>query len=112
MATDSMRNPAIYTAIGENVKRAREARGMTQQGLATKIGFLRTSVANIERGFQRVPIDVLGEIASALGVTLGDLLPSSHWPSLTPGGADVRIRTLETKLEDIRLMLAEIIAEL
>jgi transcriptional regulator with XRE-family HTH domain len=112
MATDSMRNPAIYAAIGENVKRVRDAIGMTQQGLATRVGFLRTSVVNIEQGRQRVPIDTLDEIASALGVTLGDLLPSSHWPTMTPQTAEARIRALEAKLEDTRLMLTEIIAEL
>lgn len=112
MGTDSMRNPAIYADIGANVRRMREALGMTQQGLAHRIGFLRTSVANIENGNQRVPLDVLAEIAAALGVPLGDLLPPSHWPSLTPHAAQTRMLALETKLEDIRLMLTEIIEEI
>ena len=53
----------------------RKARGYTQHDLATAIGLKRATYANMEKGRQRVPVDVLWRVAIMLGVQLADLVP-------------------------------------
>ncbi len=71
----------IYVAVGEKVRAARLARHLTQDQLSDRIGLERSSVANIERGSQRLPIHVLYRISAALDFPFVDLLPPS--PSKT-----------------------------
>lgn len=59
--------------IGEKIKSLRIKKGMTQQELAEKSNISRVSVGNYERG-DRVPnIEVISNIANALGVTVNEL---------------------------------------
>jgi transcriptional regulator with XRE-family HTH domain len=55
---------------------AREEAGLKQVDLADRIGLKRTSVTNIEAGRQQIQLHTLWQIADALGVTVGALLPS------------------------------------
>lgn len=48
---------------------------MTQDTLAQKLSLTRTSIINIEKGRQQVLVHTLADIASALGVPVGELLP-------------------------------------
>lgn len=48
---------------------------MTQTQLADVAGVLRTTIANIESGRQRVPLHVLYKLATSLDVEARDLLP-------------------------------------
>ncbi len=65
----------LYSEIGKRIKAEREALGFSQSDLAREIGLLRTSVANIEAGRQRLPIHMLYAVACALGISAYDLLP-------------------------------------
>lgn len=47
----------IYGTLGKAIARLRARCGMTQQNLADAVGVSRASVANIERGEQRVYLD-------------------------------------------------------
>lgn len=61
-------------SVGENVRRIRKERGMTQQVLANAVGVSGPMIVQIERG-SKVPSIVLGrDIAAALGVSVEDLL--------------------------------------
>lgn len=98
----------IYAAIGRNVRRERLRLRWTQDQLAERVGFLRTSVANIEAGKQRVPLHTLCEIAAALDVMPGRLLPAEMFP------ADMReiaqqAEDATQKLLEIRWYLQELI---
>lgn len=60
--------------IGKQVRAYRRLRGLTQQGLATRIGVDRTMISRCETGER--PIDsrqVLYRLAGALSVNIGDL---------------------------------------
>jgi transcriptional regulator with XRE-family HTH domain len=69
----------LYALIGERIRNLREQatpKRMTQAELAASVGLERTSITNIERGSQKVPLHVLYRICIALGATLVELLPS------------------------------------
>jgi DNA-binding XRE family transcriptional regulator len=69
----------LYATLGERIRRAREAYPtgrMTQAGLAEAIGLERTSITNIEKGNQKIPLQVLYRICEVLKLQLAEILPS------------------------------------
>jgi len=71
----------LYAALGARLKKLREAdRGplgkLTQGALAQEVGLERTSITNIERGNQKVPLHVLYRICEVLQVSVSELLPT------------------------------------
>jgi transcriptional regulator with XRE-family HTH domain len=66
----------IYKAFGIQVRDRREALGLTQLQLSTRIGLTRGSVANIEAGRQSVLLHQFLAIAVALQLAPEQLLPA------------------------------------
>lgn len=64
----------LYTRVGDNVRHAREQRGITQAELAAAVGLTRGSVTNVEAGNQRTPLRTLLAIAQALDVPFAALV--------------------------------------
>jgi transcriptional regulator with XRE-family HTH domain len=91
----------IYLEIGQAIRDARKRRGWTQERLADATGYLRTSIANLEAGRQRTPLDSLLLIAEALDVPVGSLLPPLFFPDTLTADAFRRIAVLETRLARI-----------
>ncbi|MCK7494478.1 MAG: helix-turn-helix domain-containing protein [Comamonadaceae bacterium] len=58
------------------VRALRIARGWSQEDLAERCGRRFTYIGRVERGEQNVTVEVLGDIASALSVSISDLLVS------------------------------------
>ena len=87
--------PAVepfYREFGDRLRLARQAKGMSQAAVAPEVGLSRTSVANIERGRQRISLHLLMEFARVLEVEPCDLLPPVHpEPEVKP---DRRLRGL------------------
>ena len=71
----------FYKEFGRRVREARAAAELTQEGLADRVRLSRTSIANIERGQQHVPLHMLALLASALGTEPAALLPDPQVPS-------------------------------
>ena len=67
---------AFYAEVGSLIRRAREARGLTQQALASLASLTRVSVTNIEMGRQKIMLHTLVDFAAALKVAPGELLPT------------------------------------
>jgi transcriptional regulator with XRE-family HTH domain len=67
--------PVIYVAIGQRIRKAREERRCSQAELAKHAGLTRTSICNIERGRQHVPLHTLYAIARVLAIQPMMLLP-------------------------------------
>lgn len=65
----------LYTLVGERVRRARQAAGLSQAKLARNLGMSRTSIVNIEAGRQHPPLHVLWDVADQLGTELSLLIP-------------------------------------
>jgi transcriptional regulator with XRE-family HTH domain len=59
-----------WTKVGAGIKQLRKARGLTQAQLAELIGVERTSITNVEKGQQRLGLDLLDKLAAALGMKL------------------------------------------
>ncbi len=66
--------PTIMKRVARNVKRIREARGLSQQAVADKAKIHRVYLAQIEGADYSPSLDVLDRIAKALKVTVGELV--------------------------------------
>jgi transcriptional regulator with XRE-family HTH domain len=64
----------IRKVFAANVKRYREAAGLSQAALAEKIGADRAHVSSMERAQQNVTIVTLWHVSRALGVPASALL--------------------------------------
>jgi len=65
----------FYARLGGNVRSTRVSAGLSQAGLAERIGFTRASVSNLEAGRQRIALHLFVQIAQALDVEPSRLLP-------------------------------------
>ncbi len=64
---------AIEKQFGHKVRELREARGLSQEELAFKIGVHRTYLGGIERGERNPSLKNIDLIANALGISLAEL---------------------------------------
>ena len=64
-------------AFSQNVRKARTARGLSQEDLAELADLHRNYVGGVERGERNISIDNMERIAKALGTTIGALLQGS-----------------------------------
>lgn len=84
----------ISTRLAVNIKRLRDARGLSQQGLADASGVPRPTVAHLESGQANPTLAVVSKLARCLGVTLDGLLEeeSGELRLLEPGELKVERR--------------------
>lgn len=61
-------------SVGENVKKAREDRNMTQEALAAAVDVSVPMICRIERGVKLPSLPLLCSIADAFGIPAGQLL--------------------------------------
>ncbi len=64
----------IRAVLAENVRRAREAAGWSQEELGFEAGLDRTYISQVERGRRNVTIIVLAKLALAMSTTPAVLL--------------------------------------
>jgi transcriptional regulator with XRE-family HTH domain len=76
MPSRQLRKPsALLTRIlAQNIVRWRRSRGLSQEELADVCGLHRTYVGSVERGERNVTLSTLEVFATALGVSVTDLL--------------------------------------
>jgi transcriptional regulator with XRE-family HTH domain len=80
---------ALSRALGENLKRIRQEKGLTQQNLAFAAEMDRTFVSLCERGGTNPSLFSLGTLCWCLNITLADLFAGIEYtlpPSGVPGG--------------------------
>ncbi|MDP8235144.1 MAG: helix-turn-helix transcriptional regulator [Candidatus Erginobacter occultus] len=63
--------------FGDNVRRIRKSRNLSQEDLAEKSGLHRTYVSGIERGVRNPTLAIICRIAAALGVKPEELFKES-----------------------------------
>ncbi|UWR10606.1 helix-turn-helix domain-containing protein [Sulfitobacter mediterraneus] len=59
---------AIRRLVGRNLKRYREAAGLSQEALAFECGLHRTYVSGVERGVRNPTVVVLAKLAAPLRI--------------------------------------------
>jgi transcriptional regulator with XRE-family HTH domain len=64
----------LRRSFAANLRREREALGLSQQALANLAGRHRTYVGSVERGERNISIDSVEALARALGVEAADLM--------------------------------------
>jgi transcriptional regulator with XRE-family HTH domain len=62
------------TTFGANLRKAREAAGLSQEALGHRADFHPTEVNRIERGRRNPGLLTIIKLAKALGIPAGDLL--------------------------------------
>ena len=60
--------------VGENIKRLRRERGLTQKNLGELCGIAEPNIRKYENGKQNPKLETIEKIATALGVTAFDLM--------------------------------------
>ncbi len=74
----------VLRAFGARVRRAREARGWSQEDLAAEAGMDRTYVGGIERGERNPALLNINRLSLALGENLAGFLPYRKKRRRTP----------------------------
>ncbi len=67
----------LYRRIGKAIHDLRQAKKprLTQAALAELLGVTRTSITNIEKGEQRIPLHLLYMLCAKLSVQISDVIP-------------------------------------
>jgi transcriptional regulator with XRE-family HTH domain len=89
-----------HEAMGQRIARLRKALGMTQQGLAEKIGINRTMVTEYEAGRIRIYDEMIASLARALNTTADDILGLKHNQAEKPN-VDLKIMKRLKKIESL-----------
>ena len=63
----------VRRRIGDNLRRLRKERGVSQEDFATDSGFDRGYISGVERGVRNPSVLVLERIANALEVDVAEL---------------------------------------
>ena len=66
----------LLKRVGARLRKARQAKGLSQEGLAMAAGLDRSYVSGFERGEFNVSIVALAKLAHAAGVRLSALIES------------------------------------
>jgi transcriptional regulator with XRE-family HTH domain len=70
--------------FGQNLKRLRKAKGLSQSGLARSAGLTSVAISLLESGQRQPMLDTAEALAIALGCTLDDLRNPTPTPAPAP----------------------------
>jgi transcriptional regulator with XRE-family HTH domain len=64
----------VRQRLARNLRKLRQAKGVSQEAFADEAGLHRTYISDLERGARNPSITIVEKLARALGVPLGELL--------------------------------------
>jgi transcriptional regulator with XRE-family HTH domain len=116
-ATAMIDEKRLYQALGDRLRALRTSVNgpkLTQAKLADDIGLERTSITNIERGNQKIPLHVLYRICESLHVPITDLLPelASVQDTSATGQADLEEFDFNGRTQKLTPLVRQKLAEL
>jgi transcriptional regulator with XRE-family HTH domain len=94
-----------YLAIGQRIKRARKAKGYTQEKLAEKLDISIVYVSKIENGKTKLNLEMLFRLAHLLGADPGFFLTGAAGQAKTAPPSDIESLLAECPPEKRRLLL-------
>ena len=68
----------VQRAVGANVRRLREGRGLSQEAFARELDYHRTYIGGVERGERNLTLQSVERLARALDVAPWELLQPSE----------------------------------
>lgn len=97
--------------IGDNIKRIREAKGLSQKELITAIGMGAPMYSRIETGKTEPSLSTLEKIAKALGVKLAELLSDEELHEVNSHSSTImeKVRLIESLSEEEQKTLFNIL---
>jgi transcriptional regulator with XRE-family HTH domain len=69
---------AVAASFGSVLRASRQAAGISQEELASRAGLHRTYVSLMERGHRAPSIEVVRQLATALGTTMAELIADTE----------------------------------
>jgi transcriptional regulator with XRE-family HTH domain len=72
---------AAPSQIGERMRAARQAKGLTVRGIAELVGMSPSLISQIERDKVNPSVSTLWALVTVLGLTMGDVFPDEGRPS-------------------------------
>lgn len=101
---------STVSAIGRNLLRFREQRGLTLAGLSERSGVAKSTLSQLENGEGNPTIETLWAVANALGVPFGQLVNEelSDGGELSDKGVIVRLIEKSTDDPEIEVYLIEL----
>jgi len=106
---------AIQIAFGKRVRDARKRAGLTQGQLALGVGLAQSYVHAIETQGSNISLKALAKLATALRVSMRDLIPDNEFDEVSPTSIAQLIHSLDTAsavLRSIGLQHSELKVEL
>lgn len=100
ISTDSITKSSM--SIGENIKKYRKEKGLTQRELADKLNIATNSLSRYEIGERRPPIDMIEKIAEILNVTPIQLMYDEEVENTLNQSADDEAQRQEMYLKELR----------
>ncbi|MBE6985466.1 MAG: helix-turn-helix transcriptional regulator [Ruminococcaceae bacterium] len=98
-----------YFAIGQRIRKARKARGLSQEALAERVEISVTHMSHIETGNTKLSLAVLVDLAIALDVSTDELLFDNQVNSKTAANEKIHA-ILETCSASQSQIIADIVA--
>lgn len=97
---------ATPRALGAEIKALRDARGLSQEDLARKVGVGTGTISTWERDDSQPRRKNLAKLAEALDVPVGRFGPASPAPSDQLGRIEADVRHIRARLDEIVEALA------
>jgi transcriptional regulator with XRE-family HTH domain len=85
-----------YATMGDRLRQARRARGLSLRGLAEVVGVSPSLISQVETGRAKPSVNTLYALANELGISLDVLLFMDTQPPAANGTGDALGSTLET----------------
>jgi transcriptional regulator with XRE-family HTH domain len=98
-AAPSIASVAKVATIGARIHQARTAGGLSQAGLAQRVGVAQAAISRIERDETQDPgVLIVAGIAKALGVSLDQLVEGNATPRAPRKSLEDRLALLEDEM--------------
>lgn len=100
-------NPEINREIGQRIKNAREAAGLTQTDISIKTKVTRQQVSRWEKGENKISIPHLRIVAKLVKVPLEILAGSKELPSRPRSSTELLqiIDTMDSEIQELRKLI-------
>ncbi len=99
---------SLYSAVGARVRELRLANGITQEQLSERSGVSRRYIVQIERSGLNLTLELLHQLAKALGLKLQDLV---NFPDFDYSGDEERLTLQKHQFKGILSSIESFVRE-